>query len=55
MPAESAPDEDRISVLLPVALACLGRRRGDTITWECPRGNREMRIAAVEKSGELAI
>jgi regulator of nucleoside diphosphate kinase len=55
MPADSDPDEDRVSVLLPVALAVLGRRRGDTVSWECPRGTREMRVAKVVKSAELVV
>lgn len=55
MPAESNPDEDRLSVLLPVALAVLGRRAGDSVSWECPRGTREMQVNRVQKSEELTV
>ncbi len=55
MPAESDLDEDRISILFPVSLAVLGRRLGEIVTWECPRGTRQMRVASVGKSSQLAV
>lgn len=55
MPADSDPDEDCLSVLLPVAIAVLGRRAGDTVSWECPRGTRQMRVTKVVKSAELVV
>lgn len=55
MPAESDPDEDRVSVLLPVSLAAIGRRVGELVSWECPRGLRLMHVASVEKSGHLTV
>ncbi len=55
MPADSDPDEDRLSVLLPVALAVLGRRTGEIVSWECPRGIREMKVSSVVKSTEVTV
>lgn len=55
MPADADLDDDSLSVLLPVAVAVLGRRTGDTVSWECPRGIREMRVANVVKSTEVAV
>lgn len=54
-PAEANADEDLISVFLPVSLAILGRRNGDIVTFEGPRGPREMRIVSVAKCEEFAI
>lgn len=55
MPADANPDQDLISVFLPVALAVLGQRSGETVTWEGPRGPREMRIISVAKCEEMAV
>ncbi|MES2474965.1 MAG: GreA/GreB family elongation factor [Verrucomicrobiota bacterium] len=55
MPADANTDEDRLSVLQSVSLAVLGRRVGDLVSWECPRGVREMRIAKVKKFSELVV
>lgn len=55
MPAESDPDEGRVSVLLPISLAVLGCSAGETVSWECPRGPREMQIEKFVKSTELAV
>jgi len=55
MPAESDLDEDRISILFPVSLAALGRRHGEIIMWECPRGIRQMRVTSVEKLDQLPV
>ena len=55
MPAESDPDQERISVLLPLSLGVIGRRCGETVSWEGPCGLREMRIIAVKKFEEMAV
>jgi len=49
MPEAADPDQDMISVLLPVSLAILGRRCGEKVFWEGSQGIREMRIVAVTK------
>ncbi len=55
MPGDADLDDDSLSVLLPVAVAVLGRRVGETVAWEGPRGIREMKVAKVVKSAELAV
>jgi len=55
MPAESDPDQERISVLLPLSIGVIGRRCGETVSWEGPCGLREMRIIAVTKFEEMAV
>jgi regulator of nucleoside diphosphate kinase len=49
VPAEADLEEDRIPVVMPLALAVLGRRCGDDVHWLTPRCLREMQIAAVHK------
>ena len=49
LPQEADVDADKISVLTPVALAVLGRRIGDRVSWQTPAGERFMTITAVEK------
>jgi regulator of nucleoside diphosphate kinase len=49
MPKDANPDEEQISVLLPVSLAVIGRRCGENVTWDTSHGIREMRIIAVNK------
>ncbi|MFT4175978.1 MAG: GreA/GreB family elongation factor [Luteolibacter sp.] len=50
LPAEANPDDDRLSILTPIGLAVMGRRKGDIVTWETPRGTRRMKISAVWKT-----
>ncbi|MFT4175977.1 MAG: GreA/GreB family elongation factor [Luteolibacter sp.] len=52
MPAEADVDQDKISILLPVSLAALGRKRGDIISWEIRDARRVMRIASISKCVE---
>ena len=54
MPADADADQDLISILLPISLALIGRRCGANVTWEGPRGMREMRIVAVTKCEKMA-
>ena len=49
LPVEADLDADKISVLTPVALAVLGRRIGDRVSWETPASQRTMTITAVQK------
>lgn len=53
MPAEADLDQNRISVLLPVSLAVIGRRRGEQVSWDTPHGPREMKITGVSKLEEV--
>lgn len=53
MPGEADPDAELISVLFPVSLAAIGRRCGENVSWETPRGMREMRIIAISKAEEM--
>jgi hypothetical protein len=55
MPGDADLDDDSLSVLLPVAVAVLGRCVGESVAWEGPRGIREMQVAKVVKSAELAV
>jgi transcription elongation GreA/GreB family factor len=50
MPAEQDPDDDRISILAPIARAVLGRRSGERVSWEAPAGLRQMSIATLRKA-----
>ena len=49
MPSEVDLDDDLISVLTPMGLAVLGRRIGESVSWETPVGIRQMTITAVRK------
>lgn len=49
LPCDANVDLDRIPVILPISLAVLGRRNGETVSWETAIGTRTMRIVAVEK------
>ena len=53
LPAEASPDDDLVSVLFPISLAAIGRRSGENVSWETPRGVREMRIVAVSKAERI--
>jgi transcription elongation GreA/GreB family factor len=52
LPHESNPDEERISVLMPVSLAILGRSVGELASWEANGGIREMRIISLRSSSQ---
>jgi len=49
MPKDANPDDEQISILLPVSLAVIGQRCGEIVTWKTAHGTREMRIIAVNK------
>ncbi len=49
LPCDADVDMDRIPVILPISLAVLGRRTGETAEWETSIGHRHMRITAVGK------
>jgi transcription elongation GreA/GreB family factor len=40
---------------MPIALAVLGHRVGETVSWVTPRGIREMRILAVRKCCQTSL
>jgi regulator of nucleoside diphosphate kinase len=44
LPAESDPEQGKISVLAPVGTALLGYRTGDAVSWQVPSGIRKFRI-----------
>jgi transcription elongation GreA/GreB family factor len=48
-PHEADIDQGMIPVSMPIALAVLGHRVGETVSWVTPRGIREMRILTVRK------
>lgn len=54
LPADSDLASDRLSVLTPLGLAVIGRRTGQTVTWQTPRGPREMKIASILKDGAVS-
>jgi transcription elongation GreA/GreB family factor len=54
-PHEADIDMDKIPVSMPIALAVLGHRVGETVSWVTPRGIREMRILAVRKCRQPAL
>ncbi len=49
LPAEADLSLDRLSVLTPIGFAVIGRKTGETVSWETPRDRREMRIDSVRK------
>jgi regulator of nucleoside diphosphate kinase len=49
MPEEANLEADRLSILTPIGFAVIGRRIGEVISWATPRGDREMKIAAIHK------
>jgi regulator of nucleoside diphosphate kinase len=53
-PAAANLAEGQISILAPVALALLGYRAGDEITWPVPSGTRRLRIEEVIYQPEAA-
>lgn len=55
LPCDANLDLDRIPVTTPISIAALGRRTGDTVSWETSVGQRRMRIVAVRKCKSLAL
>lgn len=53
LPKDANPDQDLISILFPISLAVIGRRCDENVTWETPRGMREMRIVSVSKADKM--
>lgn len=49
LPADADLDTDRLSILTPIGFAVIGRKIGDLVSWETPRGLREMKIASLRK------
>lgn len=45
---ESDPDDDRISVAAPIGSSLLGRRAGDTVEVDSPRGLQRLLVMQVE-------
>jgi regulator of nucleoside diphosphate kinase len=54
MPDEADIDHDRITVLMPICLATLGKRCGENVSWPAHGGTREMRIISVVKQELVA-
>ncbi len=50
LPSEEDIDSDRIGIGKPVALACLGRRQNELVTWIGPQGIRAMKIVEIDKA-----
>lgn len=48
-PVDADIDQDKVPVSMPISLALLGHSRGERISWDTPRGLREMRIVEVVK------
>lgn len=55
LPREANVDLDRISVILPISLAVLGRPSGEVVSWDTSHGIREMRIVAIRKCARQAM
>ena len=49
MPHEADPGSSLISVLAPLSLALIGRKRGELVTWAANGALREMRITSISK------
>ena len=47
MPSNSNPDEQRISVLVPLGAALLGYCQGDELEWPTPGGVRRLKVLNV--------
>lgn len=58
-PGEADASKKKISIFAPIATALLGYSKGDTIVWEVPSGNVELRIADIiyqpEAAGDLTV
>ncbi len=54
LPYDADASRGRISVLAPIGTALLGRRVGDTVEWQAPRGLRRLRVLAVPFQPEAA-
>lgn len=54
MPDAADIDHDRISVLMPICLATLGKRCGENVSWPAHGGMREMRIISIVKQELVA-
>lgn len=50
LPSEEDIDSERIGIGKPVALACLGRRQNELVTWIGPQGIRAMKIVEIDKA-----
>ena len=46
-PRQANAESHRISVLAPLGLAVLGRRKGDVVEYEVPGGRKRLRVEAV--------
>lgn len=55
LPQEADVDADKISALTPMALAVLGRRIGDRVSWETPAGERVMTITKIAKQAQEPV
>lgn len=54
LPYDADAGRGRISVLAPIGTALLGRRVGDTVEWQAPRGRRRLRVLSVPFQPEAA-
>jgi len=54
MPDAVDIDHDRITVLMPICLATLGKRCGENVSWPAHGGTREMRIISIVKQELVA-
>ena len=53
-PSDTDFETGRISILSPLGTALLGYRAGDVVTWETPRGTRQLRIEELLYQPEAA-
>lgn len=53
LPADADPDQDLISILFPISLSVIGCKCGENVSWETPRGTREMRIVSISKAEKM--
>jgi len=53
-PAQAGIEAGRVSVLAPLGTALLGSQQGAQVTWQTPRGTRQLRVERVVYQPEAA-
>jgi regulator of nucleoside diphosphate kinase len=53
-PSMADIEAGRVSVLAPLGTALLGSRQGDLVTWQTPRGARQLRVESIVYQPEAA-
>lgn len=53
LPTRADPDNNKISVLVPMGAALLGFREGDEFEWPTPGGMRRLKVLEVRKASQI--